>query len=89
MIRRLMHGKGGFFTLGLLASSVLVFGATPGVGLLALERFAELALGLILGFFGHDGSLTRGDAARRVLYLMPGGSPYRWVMGMVSTTRRS
>ena len=39
----------------LLLAAVLVGGPAARVGLLALERLAELALVLVFGFLGHDG----------------------------------
>jgi hypothetical protein len=66
-----------------------VVGTPRCLGLLPLQRLPELALGVVFGCISHDGSVARPPRGRRVLYRLPGGIPYTWAIGSVSSTRRS
>lgn len=80
-------------TLGRPCTAVLVGGPFRRVGILALQRFAKLALVVVLGrlvglFRCHTGSVVPtgpNSSAQR----FPGGMPYTCEIGSVISTRRS
>lgn len=73
----------------LLTSRVFVVGAAGCLGLFPLQRFPELAFGVVFRCFSHVRSVARAAPAVVCFYRLPGGMPYIWEIGNVIITRRS
>src|SRR5262249_62393850 len=76
----------------LLGAGVLVLLSAGRAGVLAFQRLAELALGVV---FSGGASRLRGRTVirchvhRLTRYRTPGGIPYTWEIGNRISTRRS